>query len=68
MIVRWHHRLNGQESEQTPGDGEGPGNLACCSSLGPQRVEHDCMTEQQQHNLYMSVLPICHLMLVKTFV
>ena len=26
-IVGWHHRLNGQEFEQTPGDGEGQGSL-----------------------------------------
>ena len=28
----WHHWLNGHESEQTPGAGEGQGSLACCSS------------------------------------
>ena len=27
--VGWHHRLNGQEFEQTLGDGEGQGSLAC---------------------------------------
>ena len=30
-IVGWHHRLNGHEFEQTPGDSEGQGSLACCS-------------------------------------
>ena len=30
-IVAWHHRLNGQEFEQAPGDGEGQGRLVCCS-------------------------------------
>ena len=30
-IVGWHHQLNGHESEQTPGNGEGQGSLACCS-------------------------------------
>ena len=30
-IVGWHHQLNGHESEQTPGDSEGQGSLACCS-------------------------------------
>ena len=30
-MVEWHHRLNGHESEQTPGDSEGQGSLACCS-------------------------------------
>ena len=29
--VGWHHRLNGYESEQTPGNSEGQGSLACCS-------------------------------------
>ena len=27
-IVGWHHRLNGHESERTPGDSEGQGSLA----------------------------------------
>ena len=30
-MVGWHHELNGQESEESPGDGEGQGKLACCS-------------------------------------
>ena len=33
-MVGWHHWLNGHEFEQAPGDGEGQGNLACCSPLG----------------------------------
>ena len=28
-MVGWHHRLNGHEFEQTPGDSEGQGSLAC---------------------------------------
>ena len=28
-MVEWHHRLNGHESEQTPGDSEGQGSLVC---------------------------------------
>ena len=39
----WHHQLNGHESEQTPGDGEGQGNLAMRSPWG--RKESD-MTER----------------------
>ena len=27
----WYHQLNVHESEQTLGDGEGQGSLACCS-------------------------------------
>ena len=38
-MVGWHHRLNGHEFEQTLGDGEGQGNLVCCSSWG--RKESD---------------------------
>ena len=30
-MVRQHYRLNGHEFEQTPGDSEGQGSLACCS-------------------------------------
>ena len=48
----WHHRLNGNESEQTPGDSEGEGSLVCCmQSMGLQRVRHDWVTEQQQRHL-----------------
>ena len=45
-MVGWHHPLEWQESEQTPGDSEGHGSLECCS---PQRggVRHDLTTEQQ---------------------
>ena len=26
-MVGWYHRLNGHEFEQSPGDGEGQGNM-----------------------------------------
>ena len=29
-MVGWHHRRNGHEFEQAPGDGDGQGGLACC--------------------------------------
>ena len=38
-MVRWHHLLNGQEFEQTLGDGEGQGNLACCSPRGCKELD-----------------------------
>ena len=37
-MVGWHHRLNGHEFEHAPGDGEGPGSLACCSPWGQSRI------------------------------
>ena len=33
-MVGWHHQLSGYEFKHTPGDGEGQGNLACCSPWG----------------------------------
>ena len=33
-MVGWHHRLNGHESEWTPGVGDGQGGLAFCGSWG----------------------------------
>ena len=42
-MTGWHHWLNGCESEQTPGVGDGQGGLACCDSWG--RKESD-MTER----------------------
>ena len=45
-MVGWHHRLEGHESEQAPGDGEGQGSLACCSPWN--RKESD--TTEQLNN------------------
>ena len=44
-MVGWHHWLNGHESEQTQGDGEGQGSLVCCSPWGHKESD---TTEQQQ--------------------
>ena len=33
-MVGWHHQLSRHEFSQTPGNGEGQGSLACCSSWG----------------------------------
>ena len=37
-MVGWHHRLNGHEFEQAPGDGTR-------QSMGLQRVRHKLATE-----------------------
>ena len=37
-MAGWHHRLNGHESEQTPGDSEGHGGLECCSTRGHKKL------------------------------
>ena len=38
-MVGWHHRLNGHESEQAPGVGDGQGGLACCSPWGRKELD-----------------------------
>ena len=45
-MVGRHHLLSGHKSEQTLGDSEGQGSLACCT-LWSRRVRHDWATEQQ---------------------
>ena len=38
-VVEWHHRLNGHEFQQVPGDGEWQGSLVCCSPWGHKESE-----------------------------
>ena len=45
-MVGWHYQLSGHEFEQTPGDCEGQGSLACCSPWS-HRVRHNLATELQ---------------------
>ena len=40
-MVEWHHRLNGLEFEQSLGDGEGQGSLACCSSWSLKELDNN---------------------------
>ena len=38
-VVGWHHRLNGHESQQAPGNGEGQGSLTCYSPWGQKESD-----------------------------
>ena len=38
-MVGWHHQLDGHESEQAPGVGDGQGSLACCSAQGCEELD-----------------------------
>ena len=49
-MVGRHHWLNGHELEQTLGDGEGQGSLACCSPWGCKESD---MTEWLNNNIYI---------------
>ena len=40
--MRWHHRLNEHQFEQSPEAGDGQGNLACGSPWGRKKSD---MTE-----------------------
>ena len=46
-MVGWHQQLNGNEFEQTLGNGEGQGSLVCCSPWGCKESD---MTERLSHN------------------
>ena len=46
-MVGWHHRHNGHEFEQTPGDSDGQGGLVCCSPWGHKESD---MTERLNNN------------------
>ena len=54
-MVGWHHQLNGREFEQTLGDSEEQGSLACCRPCG--RKESD--TIQRLNNKYVYVCGGC---------
>ena len=49
-MVRWHYRLDGHEFEQTQGDSEVQGSLACCSPLGGKELD---ITEETLHTQHI---------------
>ena len=56
-MVGWHHRLNGHEFEQAPGDGKRLGSLACYSLQGCKELD---MTEQLDNNNPLPPEPPSH--------
>ena len=50
-MIEWHHPFNGQEFEQTLGDGEGQGSLAHYSPWG---CKESGMTVTEQQYIYLS--------------
>ena len=38
-MAGWHHRLDGHESEQASGVGDGQGGLVCCSPWGCEELD-----------------------------
>ena len=66
-MAGWHNQLNGHEFEQTLGDCEGQGSLACCSSWDCKESDTTWVMEQQWLNnsataaakLLQSCLTLC---------
>ena len=48
-MVGWHHRHNGHVFEQTLGDSEGQGSLACCSLWGRKESDTTERLNKNQH-------------------
>ena len=38
-LVGWHHQLDGRESEQAVGVGDGQGSQGCCSPWGHKELD-----------------------------
>jgi len=61
-MVGWHHRFNGHEFEQTPGDGEGQGSLVCYSPWGHKELD---TTERLNDNMIPPSMCLC---ILSTFI
>ena len=55
-MVGWHHWLNGHESGQTLGDGEGQGSLACCSPWACKELDTTNQTTTMRLNYGLTLI------------
>ena len=62
-MVRYHHQLNGHESEKTPGDSGGQESLACCSTRGHK--ESDTTEQLKNNNIFLVYCKFLSLKVVK---
>ena len=56
-MAGWHHRLNGHESEQAPGVGDGQGGLACCSPWDCKQTDKTERLNSNNNNVN-NLLPV----------
>ena len=63
-MAGWHHQLDGRESEWTPGDGDGPGGLACCDWWGHKESD---TTERLNWTEVSSIINFLLLLLINCF-
>ena len=59
-MVGWHHQLNGHEFEQTPGDGEGQGNLVFCGPWGRKELYTTRAVKRRQHYYSYYLTRLCN--------
>ena len=57
-MVGWHHRLDGQEFEQAPGDGEGQGGLLCCSPRGRKESDMTWQLNNTAWQVFRFLFPV----------
>ena len=50
-MAEWHHQHNGHEFEQTLGDGEEQGSLACCGPWGHKELDMTLQLNNNSHPL-----------------
>ena len=54
-MVGWYYQLNRHEFEETLGDSEGQGSLACCSSWSHEELEKiDQLNTTTQTDIYIN--------------
>ena len=54
-MVGWHYQLNGHEFEQTLGDSEGQGSLACCSPWVHKELDTTEQLNNNKNNIHEAV-------------
>ena len=64
-MVQWHHKINGHDFEQTLGDSEGQGSLACCSPWGHKESD---VTEQLNNKYAIPILCIALYAYVSSYI
>ena len=57
-MVGWHHRLNGREFEQTPGESEGQGCLVCCSPWGHRGLDTTERLNKNRKVVLKTIIPL----------
>ena len=70
-MVGWHHRLNGRESEQTPGYSEGQENLLCVVHAVAKRLNNNTtmviiLKRSNHYVVYQELTQCCGLIILQT--